>query len=223
MVGLASAWPLVLSVLPALLGGAAGLVVACSVFAAVPTTDAHKRSGNPLNSGENEGETMGIVWVMLVLVSLTAGPALVAALAWSWWGVPVGVASGVLAWWYLGRVAAVRLDQRGPELLTLLGTAAPPPSRPRRPPDLDHLPRWRRTLANYCLGFGAIPLFPQAVVPAIFILTNNTDTKSWFLALHLDRAVASRVVIVAMAALGVSGHVPTAALPISTRRRPRYR
>ena len=64
------AWPLVLSVLPALLGGAAGLVVACSVYAAVPTTDAHKRSGNPLNSGENEGETMGIVYVMLVLVAI---------------------------------------------------------------------------------------------------------------------------------------------------------
>ena len=84
--GYASAWPLVLSVLPAILGGAAGLVVACSVYAAVPTTDAHKRSGNPLNAGENEGETMGIVYLMLVLVSLTAGPALVAALAWSWLG-----------------------------------------------------------------------------------------------------------------------------------------
>ncbi len=74
------AWPLVLSVLPALLGGAAGLVVACSVYAAVPTTDAHKRSGNPLNSGENEGETMGIVYVMLVLVATTCAPALILAL-----------------------------------------------------------------------------------------------------------------------------------------------
>ena len=49
---------------------------------------------------------MGIVYLMLVLVSLTAGPALVAALAWSWWGVPIGVLSGVLAWWYFGRLAA---------------------------------------------------------------------------------------------------------------------
>jgi ABC-2 type transport system permease protein len=201
--GSSSAWPLVLSVLPALLGGAAGLVVACSVFAAVPTTDAHKRSGNPLNSGENEGETMGIVWVMLILVSLTAGPALAAALAWSWWGVPVGVASGVLAWWYLGRLAAVRLDQRGPELLTLLRHGRSTTEQAKKAAALDHLPRWRRTLANYCLGFGAIPLFPQAIVPAIFILTNNTDTKSWFLALHLQPQWHWPVIAL-MAALGLS-------------------
>ncbi|MDX6282400.1 MAG: type transport system permease protein, partial [Kribbellaceae bacterium] len=98
-------WPLVLSLVPALLGGAAGLIVLSSVYAAVPTTDAHKRSGNPLSSGENDGETMGLVYVMLVLISLTGAPALLAALAWSWWGVPVGLASAVLTWWYFGRLA----------------------------------------------------------------------------------------------------------------------
>jgi ABC-2 type transport system permease protein len=170
--GYASAWPLVLSVLPAILGGAAGLVVACSVYAAVPTTDAHKRSGNPLNAGENEGETMGIVYLMLVLVSLTAGPALVAALAWSWWGVPIGVLSGVLAWWYFGRLAARRLDRRGPELLTLLRHGRSMIGEIKRS-NLEKLPRWRRTAAGFCLGFAAIPLFPQAVVPAIFLLTGN--------------------------------------------------
>jgi ABC-2 type transport system permease protein len=183
--GSSNAWPLVLSVLPALLGGAAGLVVACSVFAAVSTTDAHKRSGNPLNSGENEGESMGVVWLMLILVSLTAGPALAAALAWSWWGVPVGLATGVLAWWYLGRLAITRLEQRGPELLTLLRHGRSSTEQAKKTAQYAHLPRWRRTLAGFCLGFGAIPLFPQGVVPAIFKLTDNTDTKSWFLALHL--------------------------------------
>ena len=54
-----------------------------------------------------------------------------------------------------------------------------------------------------CLGFAAIPLFPQAVVPAIFLLTGNHDTKSWFLALYVP-APWPWVVIVAMAALGVS-------------------
>ncbi|WP_405070220.1 hypothetical protein OG558_11600 [Kribbella sp. NBC_01510] len=200
--GYASAWPLVLSVLPAILGGAAGLVVACSVYAAVPTTDAHKRSDNPLNAGENEGETMGIVYLMLVLVSLTAGPALVAALAWSWWGVPIGVLSGVLAWWYFGRLAARRLDRRGPELLMLLRHGRSVIGEIKRS-NLEKLPRWRRTTAGFCLGFAAIPLFPQAVVPAIFLLTGNHDTKSWFLALYVP-APWPWVVIVAMAALGVS-------------------
>ncbi|WP_433164063.1 hypothetical protein [Kribbella sp. CA-247076] len=201
--GSSSAWPLVLSVLPALLGGAAGLVVAASVFAAVPTTDAHKRSGNPLNSGENEGETMGIVWVMLILVSFTAAPALLAALAWSWWGVPVGVASGVLAWWYFGRVAADRLEQRGPELLTLLRHGRSTTEQAKQTAALADVPRWRRNLANFCLGFGAIPLFPQAVVPAVFKLTGNDDTKSWFLALHLDPAWQWPVIVL-MGALGLA-------------------
>jgi len=201
--GYAGAWPLVLSVLPALLGCAAGLVVASSVYAAVPTTDAHKRSGNPLNSGENEGETMGIVYVMLVLVATTCAPALVVALYTGWWGVPVGVASGVLAWWYFGRVAARRLDVRGPELLTLLRHGRSPAEQAKKTAGLDALPRWRRTLAGFCLGFGAIPLFPQALVPAIFKLTGNDDTKSWFLALYQD-GLWQWVVIAVMAALGLS-------------------
>ncbi|NIK55389.1 hypothetical protein [Kribbella shirazensis] len=201
--GVTSAWPLVLSVLPALLGGAAGLVVACSVYAAVPTTDAHKRSGNPLNSGENEGETMGIVYVMLVLVATTCAPALVVALYFGWWGVPVGVLSGVLAWWYFGRVAARRLDARGPELLTLLRHGRSPAEQAKKTAGLEALPKWRRTLAGFCLGFGAIPLFPQAVVPAVFKLTGNHDTKSWFLALYQD-GPWQWVVIALMGALGLS-------------------
>jgi ABC-2 type transport system permease protein len=186
--GTHSAWPVVLSTLPALLGGAAGLILLSSVYAAVPTTDAHKRSGNPLNSGENEGETMGLVYVMLVLVSLTAAPALLAALAWSWWGIPVGLATGVLSWWYFGRLAARRLERRGPELLTLLrhgrqpGQLAATTSLSR---NLAELPRWRRTLAGLCLGFGAVPLIPQAVVPAVFKL-NHVDAKAWFLALYVS-------------------------------------
>jgi ABC-2 type transport system permease protein len=201
--GSRSAWPLVLSVVPALLGGAAGLIVAASVYAAVPTTDAHKRSGNPLNSGENEGESMGVVYVMLVLVATTCAPALVVALSAGWWGVPVGVLSGVLAWWYFGRLAARRLDARGPELLTLLRHGRPATEQTKKTSALEALPRWRRTLAGCCLGFGAIPLFPQAVVPAIFKLTGNGDTKVWFLALYQDDPW-QWVVIALMAALGLS-------------------
>ncbi|TCC52911.1 hypothetical protein E0H75_03975 [Kribbella capetownensis] len=199
--GDAGAWPLVLSVLPALLGGAAGLIVACSVWAAVPTTDAHKRSGNPLNSGENEGETMGLVYVMLVLVSVSAAPALVAALYWSWWGVPIGLLSGVLAWWYLGRLAINRLEQRGPELLTLLRHGRTV-EEAKKKAQYESIPRWKRTLAGFCLGFAAIPLFPQALVPAIFLLTGNADTKSWFLALYVANPLRW-LVIAGMAVLGL--------------------
>ncbi|WP_329004663.1 hypothetical protein OHA18_14885 [Kribbella sp. NBC_00709] len=201
--GYASAWPLVLSVLPALLGGAAGLIVATSVYTAVPTTDAHKRSGNPLNTGENEGETMGIVYVMLVLVASTCAPALIVALYTGWWGVPVGLLSGVLAWWYFGRVAARRLDKKGPELLTLLRHGRSTAEQAKKTAGLDALPKWKRTAAGFCLGFAAIPLFPQALVPAIFKLTGNGDTRSWFLALY-QSGPWQWVVIVLMAALGLS-------------------
>ncbi|MFG1906995.1 hypothetical protein [Kribbella sp. NPDC048928] len=201
--GVVSAWPLVLSVLPALLGGSAGLIVAASVYAAVPTTDAHKRSGNPLNTGENEGESMGIVYVMLVLVATTCAPALIVALYFGWWGVPVGLLSGGLAWWYLGLLAAHRLDKRGPELLTLLRHGRSPAEQAKKTAAFDALPKWRRTLAGFCLGFGALPLFPQAVVPAIFKLTGNHDTKSWFLALYQD-GPWQWIVIALMAALGLS-------------------
>jgi ABC-2 type transport system permease protein len=200
--GIDSAWPVALSALPALLGGAAGLILLSSVYAAVPTTDAHKRSGNPLNSGENEGETMGLVYVMLVLISLTAAPALLAALSWSWWGVPVGLASGVLAWWYFGRLAALRLERRGPELLTLLRHGRQPGQQQASfSSKLAQLPAWRRTTAGLCLGFGAIPLFPQAVVPAIFKL-NHVEAKAWFLALYTADAWQWPV-IVGMALLGL--------------------
>ncbi|GAA2833984.1 hypothetical protein [Kribbella solani] len=201
--GVASAWPLVLSVLPALLGGAAGLIVACSVYSAVPTTDAHKRSGNPLNTGENEGETMGIVYVMLIAVATSCAPALIVALYTGWWGVPVGLLSGALFWWYFGRVTARRLEQKGPELLTLLRHGRSPAEQAKKTAGLDALPKWRRTLAGFCLGFGAIPLIPQSVVPLVIKLTGSNSSKSWFLALYQEGAW-QWVVIVLMGALGLS-------------------
>ncbi|MEU0095937.1 hypothetical protein [Kribbella sp. NPDC006257] len=202
--GSSSAWPLALSTLPAVLGGATGLILASSVYSPVPTTDAHKRSGNPLNSGENEGETMGLVYVMLVLISLTGAPALLAAIAWSWWGIPIGLATGVLSWWYFGRLATHRLEKRGPELLTLLRHGRQPGQQAAASSlssKLQQLPPWRRTLAGLCLGFGAIPLIPQAVVPAVFKL-NDVDAKAWFLALYVS-GPWQWPVIVGMASLGL--------------------
>ena len=198
-------WPIVLSVVPALLGGAAGLIVLASVYAAVPTTDAHKRSGNPLSSGENESETTGVGYVMLLLVSLTATPALLVSLTAGWWGIPAGFASAVLAWWSFGRLAAARLDQRGPELLTLLRhgrNAGDRAGKTSLASKAELLPRWRRYLADFCLGCGVIPLVPQAIVPAVFKLTNNPG-KAWFLALYAP-SLWQWPIIVAMATIGLT-------------------
>ena len=40
-------WPLILALLAALLGGAAGLIPLVSVYALVPGTDPHRRAGTP--------------------------------------------------------------------------------------------------------------------------------------------------------------------------------
>lgn len=127
------------------------------------------------------------VLLALLLVALTGGPALVAALTLSWWGIPVGLATGVLAWWHFGKLAAARLEQRGPELLTLLrhGRATVGPGSKASTSDaLAGLPRGRRYLVGFCLGFGAIPLIPQGIVPLVFKL-NGAEVKSWFLAMRV--------------------------------------
>ena len=135
-----SAWPLVLSVLPALIGGAVGLAVLMSVVAAVPTEDPHERSANPIASGGDDGQMVGMAYAMLAATALVAGPALAVALLWSWWGLPVGLATGWLARWGFGRLAGRRLEVRGPELLSMLryGRVAEP--RKKR----AELPPWTR-------------------------------------------------------------------------------
>ncbi|MGN9843731.1 hypothetical protein ACTMTI_36960 [Nonomuraea sp. H19] len=70
------AWPWVLGLLPAMLGGAAGLIVFLGVTSLVPGTDPHKRGGNPLNSGADESAETGVAWLALLAVPVTALPGL---------------------------------------------------------------------------------------------------------------------------------------------------
>lgn len=193
-------WPLVLGVLPALIGGAAGLGVLLSVFSAVPAPDPHQRSGNVLASGGDDGQLVGQVYVMLVATATVAGPALAAGLLWGWWGLPVGLASGVLAWWWFGRVAARRLETHGPELLSLLrGGARTTTSRAKQRGPAS---RGSRFVVNTCTTLGIIALVPQGIVPMVFKLSGSSVT-SWFLALHVDEPWQWPV-IVAMIVLGLT-------------------
>lgn len=195
--GQTSAWPVALAVLPALLGAAVGLGVFFSVAAAVPMTDPQNRSGNPLQTGGGDGQMVGMVYAGLALIGLLAGPALLVAVFASWWGLVVGVATGLLYWWGFGRLAASALDRRGPELLNLLrfGRAAAVPGDRAR---LDDLPPRTRRLVGICLGFGAIPLIPQGIVPLIFKL-NHSEVKSWFLAMYTPDPWSWLVIAVMMA------------------------
>lgn len=205
------AWPFVLALLPALLGGGAGLVVLFSVVAAVPGTDPHLRAGNPLSWSDDDGAQVGLVMVMIVLAPVVAGPAFGLALAGTLLesaplaraGVPVGLATGAVCAHLLGRVAIDRLTARGPELLSVLRHGRPALARfwtaAGSPPDM---PRWATTLTAVFWIAGWIPLFPQGIVAAVLLLV-EPSTRSWFLALHLDGAW-QWATILAMITLGLA-------------------
>jgi ABC-2 type transport system permease protein len=113
--------------LPAVLGGTAGLMVLVSVARPVRQKDPHRRSG-PFDTGDDPnaaGALIGRQYLMLVLAALTAIPAATLALlgtlrhqpALQAAGVLAGTATGVLLYWWGGRVATRRLADRGAELL----------------------------------------------------------------------------------------------------------
>jgi ABC-2 type transport system permease protein len=136
------AWPWVLAVVPAILGGTAGLMMWLSVTRPVRQKDPHRRAG-PFDTGEDPnaaGALIGHQYLMLGLAALTAVPAATLVLlgtqrhqpALQAAGVLVGAATGVLLSWSGGHLAARRLADRGAELLDLLHLGPPGTGPPRR-------------------------------------------------------------------------------------------
>ncbi|SEG88742.1 ABC-2 type transport system permease protein [Thermomonospora echinospora] len=179
------AWPWVLGLLPAVLGGAAGLIVLVAVTSLVPGTDPHKRGGNPLSTGADEGAETGLMWLMLVAVPATALPVAGAILLQPWAGLPVGLAGGALSAWGLGRLAHLKLASAGPELLNLMKHGpAPTPTRYQGRLATSDLPFKHRAAVTFCYSVAWLPLFPQGLVPMAFKIIGVRDPV-WFLALHL--------------------------------------
>ncbi|GII82206.1 hypothetical protein Ssi03_01960 [Sphaerisporangium siamense] len=176
-------WPLVLALLFALLGGAAGLVPLVSVYGLVPGTDPHRRAGNPLRTSEDDGGLTGLAYLMLALVIVTGAPAALVALRYGWAGVAAGVVTGALCSWGFGLLAERRLRSHGPELLDVMRTGRKPQATVKS--RFDGLPKTRRTIAWWCFGFGAIPLVPQGVVAAVFV-SDGMLRHSWFLATYMS-------------------------------------
>jgi ABC-2 type transport system permease protein len=113
-----AAWPWVLGLLPAVLGGAVGLVPLVSLVAVQPLDD----NGSP-----------GPTWVAkayatIILVVVSTVPTVVLLVvgglsgeAWiSWLGVPAGVVTGIACTVWLGRIARARLGRRAPEIFQVL-------------------------------------------------------------------------------------------------------
>ena len=120
--GEGAAWPWVLAVLPAVLGGAAGLAPISSLVSVQPLDE----TGGPTPAYSLK------VHIALVAVALTAVVpigVLLAARAWhepwlSWVAVPAGVATGAALAASLGGLAVSRLQSRQVRILRVLADAA---------------------------------------------------------------------------------------------------
>ncbi|MEV4134012.1 hypothetical protein AB0J72_17810 [Dactylosporangium sp. NPDC049742] len=196
-------WPLVLALLPALLGGAAGLIPLVSVYALVPGTDPHRRAGNPLRTSEDDGGLTGLAYLMIALVLLTATPAALIAIWFGWAGVAVGLLTGAACFWLFGSLAERRLASHGPELLDTMRTGRKPVTQ--KTLRFDHLTNTQKAVAGWCFGLGAIPLVPQGILATIFV-ANDKLNHSWFLATYMPAgfqyAVAGTFIALGLAMYG---------------------
>ncbi|GIJ75461.1 hypothetical protein Voc01_103780 [Virgisporangium ochraceum] len=123
---LADAWPWALAALPAVLGAGSGLVVLQAVH--VPYTVGDPRVVGPLVNSAKPTVVTFLVWAAVVpALAVAAAPAVAVAVAGRsldasvvvWTGVPVGLATGVVLAWWLGRLAHRGLSARGPEVLAV--------------------------------------------------------------------------------------------------------
>ncbi|MFI7614066.1 hypothetical protein ACIBP6_22820 [Nonomuraea terrae] len=189
-------WPVILAVTPALLGGGAGLVLLMSVYGLVPGIDPRNRGGNPLRTSEDDGTQTGMAYLMLLLVACAAAPAMTAAVLFGWWGVPVGVVTGVLWYWWFGLLAERRLTTKGPELLQLMRTGR----RPGSGTSAFAMPKMskpREAVVMVCVTLGAIPLIPQGVV-AMVMTAEGQLRHSWFLATYMPPGLRWPTAVVMM-------------------------
>ncbi len=180
--GLAWAWPWVLALVPAMLGGGVGLLALVSVMALAPGPDAHKRPDNPLEHGDTTGQANLMFWGGLLPGLPAAGVVLAGTLTHDdflvWAGGPVGVVTGAFFAWWLGGVAIRRLRTRGPEMLFLMRTG-----RSSTPAKIE-VPKKAAAISVWGWSLGSIALFPQGLVP-IIALSLGSDVKVWFLAMYL--------------------------------------
>lgn len=123
-------YPWVMGLVPALLGGGAGLVVILSVFTAYAMPD---RKGSPFAAGSSPGFVRGLTQLAIMLLLIVVALPVVAvviigslldSLVVEWLGVPLGIAIGVWLYWWWGGIASRRLATRGPELLATVAKPA---------------------------------------------------------------------------------------------------
>jgi ABC-2 type transport system permease protein len=188
----------VLAILPALLGAAAGLgpLLALTMPAPLP----ERRGGDPLDLGDDP-TTAGTLLVhgLLVFVGLPVLAAPAALAVWllpspaNWLGALVGLATGALYAWGMGRVAVGYLARNGPEVLDRMRAR---PARlaptPAAPVGKEGAQATQSTLVSTAVSLlvtvGVILLVPQGLVAIVFSLIGS-DVRSWFVALYLPEGL----------------------------------
>jgi ABC-2 type transport system permease protein len=212
------AWPWLAALVPALLGGGAGVIVLISVLRPVPMTDPHKRSGNLLENGTDFTQVL----LTLVLVAATAAPAyLTVRYGPDWAGAGVGLVTGIVLARLLGDLAVKHLEAAGPDLLATMRASTSRRSRLTGDVDwsqisasfdgvdlgerrlgIDKASPARRAVVYACFTVCWIPLVAQGVVPAVLKYT-DPQRDSWFAARLVPEALHWPVVGL-MALIGVA-------------------
>jgi ABC-2 type transport system permease protein len=218
------AWPWLLAVLPAILGGTAGLMMWMSVTRPVRQKDPQRRAG-PFDTGDDPNAASALIgqqYLMLLLAALVAVPAAALVLlgtvrgqpALQAAGVAAGAATGLLLYWWGGQVAARRLADHGADLLDLLNLGPQEPARPgaARPgrEAAPQLSRARSAARGALVTLGILCVVPQGLVPIGFNLFGvDPQVRVWFAARYLPQpmqvpAAAAFIVVGALALWGAT-------------------
>ncbi|MFC9446525.1 hypothetical protein ACFTSE_09930 [Bacillus cereus] len=215
--GLTFVYPWVFAVVPALLGGAVGLIVLFSVVNLIPITDPHRRGRGTIISGDdmNASKMFITTWLMLLMVLVTTIPALL--VVWlgtslhlqfiQWLGVPTGVCTGVFLAWLFGRIAYKKLERNGPELLFEMKSGMKINSdnykNKVRNKEMG-LPKKKLAVVVLLVFMGIFFLVHQSIVPIVFeIFDVDERVRLFFLPRYLPH-IARIPVSIIFAVLGIT-------------------
>ncbi|MGG3670577.1 hypothetical protein ABES96_05000 [Bacillus nitratireducens] len=215
--GLTFVYPWVFAIIPALLGGAAGLIMMFSVFNLIPITDPHRRGKGTVISGDDMSASKMFIttWLMMVMVLATAIPALL--VVWigtllhieliQWLGVLTGICTGVFLAWGLGRIAYLKLEKSGLELLFAMKSGMKilrDDNKKNNNRIAAELPKKKLAVVVLLVFMGIFFLIHQSIIPLIFeIFSVDEKVRLFFLPRYLPHIVRIPIIII-FAVVGIA-------------------
>ncbi|MBZ8125347.1 hypothetical protein [Bacillus thuringiensis] len=215
--GLTYVYPWVFAVVPALLGGAVGLIVLFSIVNLIPITDPHRRGRGTIISGDdmNASKVFITTWFMLLMVLVTTIPSLL--VVWlgtslhiqfiQWLGVPTGVCTGVLLAWLFGRIAYKKLERNGPELLFEMKSGMKinnDNNKNKVRNKAIELPKKKLAVVVLLVFIGIFFLVHQSIVPIVFEIFDVDERVCLFFLPRYLPHIARIPVSIIFAVLGIT-------------------